>query len=111
QVVVLFQDPPPGLPALPAGPIPDVPFVPGDVDLARARLAGEHFADDAFGDAGTLIELQGTSEEFVVVVSAISHVGMQRQVIGVMAKVIEDRAVPAGPIGAGIEVGGSGGDK
>ena len=38
-----------------AGAIPDVPFIPGDVDFAVARLAGERGVDDAFGGPSALV--------------------------------------------------------
>ena len=41
----------------------------------------------------------------------VAHVKMQRQVVGVVLQVFEHRAVPAGPIRIGAEVGAPGGDQ
>ena len=110
QVVVLFQNAAAAL-RVAARAIPDVPFVPGDVDLAIAGLAGERRIDDAFGGLDALVQLEGTGQELaVVVVARCRHTCAARGSRRVL-EVFEHGAVPADPVGAGPEVGGSGGDQ
>src|ERR1019366_8486366 len=110
QVVVLLQDAAATLLGA-AGAVPDIPFIPGDIDLAIAGLSGEGRVDDALGGFGAPVEFDGTGHEVAEVVRGVADVGVKREIVGVLAEVLENRAVPGGPVRAGAEVGRAGGDQ
>src|ERR1019366_9754568 len=94
-----------------AGAVPDIPFIPGDIDFAITGLPGERRIDDALGGLGTPVELHGTGHEVAEIAGLVADVSVQREIVGVLAKIFQHGAVPGGPIRPGAEVGRAGGDQ
>ena len=107
QVVALLQNTAALFLPLPAGAIPDVPLIPRNVDAAAGRLAGERGVDDPGGGLDAAVEFDGAGHKIAEVVAPISDVHVQREVVDVMLQMLQDGAIPSGPIGVGAEIGGA----
>src|SRR5262245_29769479 len=82
QVVLLFQNISAAL-LWATSAVPHIPLVPRDVDGPTSGIVHEGRLNKTFGDLCLLVQVEGTRQELIVVVVAVSHIEMQREIVNI----------------------------